>query len=320
MGLKSFLLKPVAHFVARNIDRWSAHAVAAQQEVFDQLIAGGRRTAFGKDHGFDDIKDYDGFRQRVPIRGYEELKPYVERIKEGESDILWPGRPKYFAKTSGTTSGAKYIPLTRASLPNHFGSARNALFNYYARSGHGDWLDGKMIFLSGSPEMDYIGDIPTGRLSGIVNHQVPAWLRTNQLPSYETNCIEDWEEKLERIVDETLRADMRLISGIPPWVQMYYERLLERTGKKTVMEVFPNYSMFVYGGVNFEPYRDQLEKLVGKRLPSVETYPPARASSPTRTAPTRPASCSTPARASSSNSCRWRKFTTRIPPASGSGT
>lgn len=273
MGLKSFLLKPVAHFVARNIDRWSAHAVAAQQEVFDQLIAGGRRTAFGKDHGFDDIKDYDGFRQRVPIRGYEELKPYVERIKEGESDILWPGRPKYFAKTSGTTSGAKYIPLTRASLPNHFGSARNALFNYYARSGHGDWLDGKMIFLSGSPEMDYIGDIPTGRLSGIVNHQVPAWLRTNQLPSYETNCIEDWEEKLERIVDETLRADMRLISGIPPWVQMYYERLLERTGKKTVMEVFPNYSMFVYGGVNFEPYRDQLEKLVGKRLPSVETYP-----------------------------------------------
>nr|HQU60995.1 GH3 auxin-responsive promoter family protein [Saprospiraceae bacterium] len=179
----------------------------------------------------------------------------------------------YFAKTSGTTSGVKYIPLTKDSMPNHFDSARNALFNYYARTGNGSFLDGKMIFLSGSPELDEVGGIPTGRLSGIVNHEVPAWLRTNQLPSYATNCIEEWEEKLERVVDETLQADMRLISGIPPWVQMYYERLLERSGKKTVRELFPNYSVFVYGGVNFEPYRDKLEELVGRRIDSVETYP-----------------------------------------------
>ncbi|MCB0631738.1 MAG: GH3 auxin-responsive promoter family protein, partial [Lewinella sp.] len=209
----------------------------------------------------------------VPVRDYEDIRPYIDRIKRGEADVLWKGFPAYFAKTSGTTSGVKYIPLTKDSLPNHFGSARNALFNYFARTGDGDWMDGKMIFLSGSPELEKTAGIPTGRLSGIVNHQVPSWLRTSQLPSYETNCIEAWEEKLDRIVAETINQDMRLISGIPPWVQMYYERLLEHSGKSTIKELFPNYGMFVYGGVNFEPYRDKLEELVGERISSVETYP-----------------------------------------------
>ncbi len=273
MGFRASLIKPYANKIARDIARWSADAVAAQERVFKHLIAIGRNTAFGKDHDFENIHSYEAFRECVPIRDYEDLKPYIERIKKGESDVLWRGKPKYFAKTSGTTSGAKYIPLTKDSMPNHFGTARNALFNFYARTGKGDWLDGKMIFLSGSPELDTVGAIPTGRLSGIVNHEIPAWLRTNQLPSYETNCIEDWETKVERIVKETIKADMRLVSGIPPWVQMYYERLLERSGKKYIKDLFPNLSMFVYGGVNFEPYRAQLEELVGKRLDSVETYP-----------------------------------------------
>lgn len=273
MGFKSFIIQPFARKIARDIDRWSKNAVAAQEAILQNLLKKGGRTAFGRDHGFDRIQGHGAFRRQVPIRDYEGLRPYVDRIRQGENDILWPGKPRYFAKTSGTTSGVKYIPLTSDSLPNHFGTARNALFNYYARTGKGRWIDGKMIFLSGSPELTEIAGIPTGRLSGIVNHLVPAWLRGNQLPSYETNCIEDWEEKLERIVDETLRADMRLISGIPPWVQMYYERLLERTGKNTVKEIFPNYSMFVYGGVNFEPYRAKLEELVGERIDSVETYP-----------------------------------------------
>jgi hypothetical protein len=273
MGFKSFLLKPFAKKIARDIDRWSADGVGAQRKVFQQLLARGQHTRFGRDHQLTAGMPYEAFRDQVPVRDYEALKPYVERIKQGEKDVLWPGLPKYFAKTSGTTSGVKYIPLTKDSMPNHFGSARNALFNYYARTGNGRFLDGKMIFLSGSPELEEVGGIPTGRLSGIVNHEVPGWLRTNQLPSYKTNCIEEWEEKLERIIDETMQADMRLISGIPPWVQMYYERLLERTGKRTVKEVFPNYSMFVYGGVNFEPYRAALENLVGERIDSVETYP-----------------------------------------------
>ncbi|MEO0872973.1 MAG: GH3 auxin-responsive promoter family protein [Bacteroidota bacterium] len=273
MGWKSALLKPFAKYVARTIDRWAAAPLVAQEQVFRNLMQQGAKTRFGKDHQLQPSTTYAAFREQVPLRDYEGLKPYVELIKQGQKDVLWPGHPAYFAKTSGTTSGVKYIPLTKDSLPNHFGTARNALFNYYARTGKGNWLDGKMIFLSGSPEMQEVAGIKTGRLSGIVNHQVPAWLRTNQLPSYTTNIIEDWETKLEGIVKETLPADMRLISGIPPWVQMYYERLLEVTGKRYVKDIFPNYEVFVYGGVNFEPYRSALEELVGKRLDSVETYP-----------------------------------------------
>ena len=130
-----------------------------------------------------------------------------------------------------------------------------------------------MIFLSGSPTLKKKSDILVGRLSGISNHLIPKWLKSNQLPSYQTNCIEEWEEKIDQIVQETKNQDLRLISGIPPWVQMYYEKLLEATGKKNILEIFPNLSMFVYGGVNFEPYRNQLEKLVGKSIPSIETYP-----------------------------------------------
>ncbi|MBC6996526.1 GH3 auxin-responsive promoter family protein [Lewinella lacunae] len=271
--MKSKLLKPYASIVRRQVRSVAARAVDAQRDIREDLVRSARHTAFGRDHDFAAIRSYDDFKARVPLVDYEAFKGYADRTRDGEKDVSWLGRPKYFAKTSGTTSGVKYIPLTRQSIPNHFGTARNALFNYYAETGRGKWLDGKMIFLSGSPEMGDTNGIPTGRLSGIVNHQVPAWLRTNQLPSYATNCIEDWETKLERIVDETIGADMRLISGIPPWVQMYYERLLARSGKSTILELFPNLEMFVYGGVNFEPYRQSLERLVGGRIPSVETYP-----------------------------------------------
>jgi hypothetical protein len=273
MSWKSTLIKPFARTARRRIRRWSANAVAAQERIFFQLLRTARDTAFGQDHHFADIRSYEDFKAAVPVRDYEDLRAYIDCIKQGERDVLWPGRPAYFAKTSGTTSGVKYIPLSRESLPNHFGTARNALFNYAAETGNFGFLDGKMIFLSGSPELEYIAGIPTGRLSGIVNHLVPAWLRTNQMPSYPTNCIDDWEEKVERIVDETWNQDMRLISGIPPWVQMYYERLLARSGKPTISDLFPHYSVFVYGGVNFEPYRAKLESLVGRRIHSVETYP-----------------------------------------------
>jgi len=273
MKFKSHIIKPLAKKVAKDIDRWSANAVKAQEKVFHKLIKQAKNTAFGKDHRFDQINDPKTFAAQVPIRDYEALRPYIDRIIQGEKDVLWKGRPKYFAKTSGTTSGVKYIPLTKESIPNHFGSARNALFNYYARTGNGDFLDGKMIFLSGSPELTKTGKIHTGRLSGIVNHQVPQWLRSNQLPSYKTNCIEEWEDKLEAIVAETMGQDMRLISGIPPWVQMYFERLLEISGKKHVKKLFSKFSVFVYGGVNYEPYRNSIESLIGKSIDSVETYP-----------------------------------------------
>lgn len=247
-------------------------AVADQQSIFRNLIKSAKDTQFGKDHHFDAIETYDDFKRRVPIRDYEQIKPYIEKIKEGKHNILWRGKPIYFAKTSGTTSGVKYIPITKDSIPNHINSARDALLCYIAQTGKSEFTRGKMIFLSGSPELDRMGGIPTGRLSGIVNHHVPRYLRSNQLPSYETNCIEDWETKLDRIVDETINQNMTLISGIPPWMQMYFDRLIDRSGKK-VGELFPQFNVMVQGGVNFEPYKAKLFESIGRKIDCIELFP-----------------------------------------------
>jgi hypothetical protein len=247
-------------------------AVEDQEAILEELIKTGRKTDFGKDHHFDNIHSYNDFKQAVPIRDYELFKPYINKIKEGRQNVLWKGLPIYLAKTSGTTSGVKYIPITKESISNHMDTARNALLNYMSETGHTDFADGKLIFLSGSPVLERVGGIPYGRLSGIVNHHIPRYLRTNQLPTYETNCVEDWETKLDKIVDETIDQDMTLISGIPPWMQMYFDRLIERSGKP-VGELFKNLNVLVYGGVNFEPYKAKLLASIGRPINTVETFP-----------------------------------------------
>lgn len=272
MGIRAVLAKPFAAYIAGQTKKWSSNPGYFQTHVFKKLIADARHTHFGHNHGFESIQSHQDFIKQVPIRDYEELKPYIEKVLHGEKDVLWPGKPAYFAKTSGTTSGTKYIPISKESIPNHIHGARNALLSYVHETGNASFLDGGLIFLSGSPELDEKAGIKTGRLSGIVNHHVPGYLRTNQKPSYSTNCIEDWEEKLDRIIDETIDSDMTLISGIPPWVQMYFDRIVARTGKK-IKDVFPNFSMFVYGGVNFEPYRAKLFETIGRHVDSIETYP-----------------------------------------------
>ncbi len=272
MGFRSILSKPFAYYI-QSLDRqWIKNAVECQEKTLKNLISQAKNTDFGKDHGFADIKSYEDFKKQVPIRDYEGLKKYIERIKEGKSDVLWRGKPVYFAKTSGTTSGTKYIPITKDSIPNHINSARNALLNYVYETGKSEFLDKSLIFLSGSPVLTDTNGVLTGRLSGIVNHHVPAYLRSNQKPAYETNCIEDWETKLETVIGETLHADMSLISGIPPWVQMYFDKIQAKTGKQ-IKDVFPNFSLFVYGGVNFEPYRKKLFDSIGKKIDSIETFP-----------------------------------------------
>jgi hypothetical protein len=272
MGIRSLLSKPFAAYVAAEQRKWMLHPKQAQQLVFDNLLKKGANTTFGRDHKLSEIKTYDEFKSAVPIRDYEGLKPYIEQIKSGADNVLWPGRPIYFAKTSGTTSGIKYIPITKDSIPNHINSARNAILNYVHETGKSAFLDKKLIFLSGSPVLDNVGGVPTGRLSGIVNHHVPGYLRGNQLPSYETNCIEDWETKLEKVIEETLHQPMSLISGIPPWVQMYFDRIQEKTGK-LIKDVFPHFSLFIYGGVNFEPYKKKLFDSIGRNIDSIETFP-----------------------------------------------
>lgn len=272
MGFRSILSKPLAKFLLKKRNKWVQNPIEAQIKVFQNLISVGIKTAFGNDHHFSNIKSPQDFAKLVPVQDYEGLKHYVERVVAGEKDVLWKGLPIYFAKTSGTTSGVKYIPITKESIPYHINSARDALLSYVQETGNSSFLDGSLIFLSGSPVLDLKGAVPTGRLSGIVNHHVPAYLRSNQKPSYDTNCIEDWETKVDAIVDETINAQMTLISGIPPWVQMYFDNIVACTGKK-IKDVFPDFSVFVYGGVNFEPYKTKLFETIGKPIDSIETYP-----------------------------------------------
>ena len=272
MKIKSFLAKPFASYISARIRKGYTTALADQDEILKTMLKVGRVTEFGKDHKLKEIDNYTAYKQAVPIRDYEGLSPYITKIKEGKHNILWKGQPIYFAKTSGTTSGVKYIPITSDSIPNHINTARNALLCYMAETGNTAFADGRLIFLSGSPELDRIAGVPTGRLSGIVNHHIPKYLRTNQLPSYETNCIEDWETKLDAIVAETITQNMTLISGIPPWVQMYFDRLEERSGKK-IGDLFPNFSIMVHGGVAFEPYKARLFESIGKKIHSIETFP-----------------------------------------------
>ena len=272
MSLLTLLSRPVATYSIGKIERQSNHPSFYQKKIFNRLIREGKKTKFGKEHNFNFIKNYEDFKARVPVRDYEEFKPYIELIKQGESNVLWPGVPLYFCKTSGTVSGVKYIPITKDSMPNHINSTRSAILHYIHRTGKSGFLKGKWIFFSGSPEMYKTGSVLTGRLSGIVNHHVPAYLRTNQMPSYKTNCIEDWEQKIDAIVEETLPRRMTLFSGIPPWVQMYFEKVIRKTGKK-IKEVFPHFSLFVYGGVSFEPYRKKFEEYFGGKVDTLELYP-----------------------------------------------
>ncbi|MBR9833575.1 GH3 auxin-responsive promoter family protein [bacterium] len=273
MGFKSLLSKPFAKIEVNKIKKWSAEPIKTQEKQLKLLVEGAKNTKFGQDHGFDSIKTYQDFKRQVPITDYEGLKKYIDAIKSGESNVLWKGIPIYFCKTSGTTSGTKYIPITKESISNHIDAARNAILCYIEETGRADFVDHKMIFLQGSPELDTSGKIPTGRLSGIVAHHVPNYLQKNRMPSFKVNCIEDWETKVDAIAKETLKENMALISGIPPWVQMYFERLIQLSGKKEVKDIFPKFSLFIYGGVNFAPYQSVFKKLIGKTVDSIELYP-----------------------------------------------
>lgn len=272
MSLKSFFAKIFANIVVMQQQKWMIRPVETQQQVFNSLISQAKFTQFGKDHLFSKIKKYSDFTQLVPIRDYEALRPYVEKVVAGEKDILWKGKPLYFAKTSGTTSGAKYIPISKESMPSHVAGARNAILFYIQETGKADFVNGKMIFLQGSPEMHEQNGIKVGRLSGIAAHYVPKYLQKNRLPSWETNCIDDWETKVDAIVQETKDQNMTVISGIPSWVQMYFDKLIHVSSKK-VGDLFKNFNLFIYGGVNYEPYRKKFEQLIGRKVDSIELYP-----------------------------------------------
>ena len=273
MGFKATAARWLASLIVPRIYRDHRNAVAVQHKILKQLIKTGTQTQFGREHDFAGIKSYNDYKIAVPIRDYEGIKHYIEMIARGKEDVIWPGKPLYFCKSSGTTSGAKYIPLTKRSINAQIAAARDSLLMYVQETGRADFFDLKMIFLQGSPVLDKHGVIPSGRLSGIVYHHVPAYLTQNRMPTYATNCIDDWEQKVEAIAKETVKERMSLISGIPPWVVMYFEKLLEISGQKYVKDIFPDFSVFAYGGVNYEPYRARIEALIGRKIDSIETYP-----------------------------------------------
>lgn len=272
MSLKSFFAKIYAQIIKRNIHQWASKPIETQDKVLKQLIVDAQNTSFGIDHQFKNINNYDDFKKQVPIRDYEDLRPYIDKVVAGEKDVLWKGKPIYFAKTSGTTSGTKYIPISKESMPYHIKAAKQALLMYIAETGKADFVNGKMIFLQGSPVLETKNGIKTGRLSGIAAHFIPKYLQQNRMPTWDTNCIDDWETKVNAIVEETIHEDMTLISGIPSWVQMYFEKLIEKSGQN-VGTLYKNFNLFVFGGVNFEPYRNKFEQLIGRKVDAIELFP-----------------------------------------------
>lgn len=272
MSIKAFFSKIVATIVVRKTLKWANNPVESQKKVFQMLIKKAQNTQFGIEHQFDTIRSHEDFVKRVPVRDYEGFIPYINQILDGKENILWKGKPLYLAKTSGTTSGAKFIPISKESMPYHIKATRDAILHYIHQTQNTSFIDGKMIFLQGSPKLQQKNGIKYGRLSGIAAHYVPSYLQQNRLPSYKTNCIEDWETKLDTIIQETISQKMTLISGIPSWVQMYFEKIHQNTGK-TISEVFPHFSLFIFGGLNFEPYRNRFRQLIGKEIDNIELFP-----------------------------------------------
>ncbi|MDH5035035.1 GH3 auxin-responsive promoter family protein [Chryseobacterium cucumeris] len=256
----------------QKAEDFKKNAEKNQEDLLLSLVKTAQKTLFGREHDFENIHSVKEFQDRVPVADYEDLKPYIERVKKGQSNILWTETPEYFAKTSGTTSGSKYIPISKEGMPFQIAGAQSALFHYICKKNNADFVNGKMIFLQGSPELEEVFGIKTGRLSGIVAHHIPNYLQKNRLPSWETNIMEDWETKVDKIIEETEHENMTLISGIPPWLIMYFEKLTEKHGKK-IKQLFPNLQLIVTGGVNYEPYRDKMEELLGGKVDIVQTFP-----------------------------------------------
>ena len=270
--MKTLITILLARLVKKRNNKWISNPLETQAKTLKKLLLKGTNTEFGRDHNFSSVKNYEDFKNQVPIRDYEDLKPYVDKVVKGEKNILWPGQPLYFAKTSGTTSGAKYIPITKESIKTHINSARDALLNYFLKTKNYKPINGKHMFLQGSPILEKKNGVFIGRLSGISAHYIPKLFLNNRKPSWKTNCIEDWEKKVDTIIKETVGEKMMIIAGIPSWVQMYFEKIVSNENK-TINEVFPDLTLYVYGGVSYEPYKSTFDKLFGKKVDTLATYP-----------------------------------------------
>jgi GH3 auxin-responsive promoter len=273
MSIKSWFFYQFSKWKVRKEYNLQTKSEHVQLAFLLNHIKENKNTEFGKAHRFELISDYENYCQNIPLRHYEDFLPYIDKIKAGENNILTKVKPLYLLMTSGTTAGTKYIPISKSGIKHQIGAAMKLLCFHSYHQRNGDFMNYKMLFLQGSPELNHEYKIPTARLSGVVYHHIPKFFQRNKLPKYETNIIENWQEKVDQIVAETYSQDMGIMGGIPPWCIQYFEKLIEKKKVKNLKSLFPNLSIYIYGGLDFSSYREKMTQLLGDKVACLQTFP-----------------------------------------------
>jgi len=258
-----------------NIEKFCINPIKTQKKVFSKLLSKGKNTAFGKEHHFNTITKYSHFKNNIPIRTYEEFSAFIERVRNGEKNVLWPGETKWFSKSSGTTNAqSKFIPITKESLLEcHFKGGKDMLSLYGNNFPFSDMYNGKGLMLGGTIKESEKGNYKDGDLSAILLDEFPFWVNYHRVPDIETALMEDWEGKLERIAQQAVKENITNLTGVPSWMLILLKRVLAISGKKNISEVWPKLELYMHGGVNFEPYREQFKTLIpSEKMNYLEGY------------------------------------------------
>ena len=258
-----------------RIDAWKNHPEDSQREVLQDLVTSAQYTEFGKKYGFSKLFSIKSFKKAVPIHEYDDIKPYIQRIMDGEQNVLWNTPIYWFAKSSGTTSDkSKFIPLSDESLQDcHYKAAKDVLTLYYCYNPDSDLLTGKGLVIGGSHNIHQVNDeVQYGDLSAVLLQNTPFWGSWIKTPELSIALMDEWEEKIEKLAESTIKENVTSISGVPTWTMVLFKRILEMTGKNNISEVWPSLELYIHGGVSFKPYREQFNKLIGKKINYLEMY------------------------------------------------
>jgi len=273
------LLSPAISGLARmrlwRIDAWKNHPEDSQREVLQDLVTSAQYTEFGKKYNFSKLFSIKSFKKAIPIHEYEDMKPYIQRIMDGEQNILWNTPIYWFAKSSGTTSDkSKFIPVSEESLQDcHYKAAKDVLTLYYSCHPDSDLLTGKGLVIGGSHNIHQVNeDVQYGDLSAVLLQNTPFWGSWIKTPELSIALMDEWEEKIEKLALSTIKENVTSISGVPTWTMVLFKRILEITGKKNISEVWPSLELYIHGGVSFKPYREQFNRLIGKKINYLEMY------------------------------------------------
>lgn len=275
MKILSPLISRLARMRLWRIENWTNHPAVAQREVLQHLVTAAQYTEFGKKYGFSRLFNLKEFKKRVPIHEYTDLKPYIERMMQGEENVLWNEPIKWFAKSSGTTSEkSKFIPMSDESLKdNHYQANKDVLTNYYKNFPGSDLLTGKGLVVGGSHQINKLNEnIQYGDLSAVLMQNSPFWGQWLRTPELSIALLDEWENKIEKLAQTTSVENVTSLAGVPTWTLILLKRILEITGKKNIKEVWPNLELYINGGVSFVPYRKHFEKIIGAPINYLEVY------------------------------------------------